>query len=78
MIVVRNRFSSSSRGGSPLKSRTLHRLGLAAALAPAGRLRQRTSARWWPKRPGCLSNVAVDRPLADYNARRPAANPPGR
>ncbi len=26
--------------------------------------------------PGCLDNITVDRLLADYNARRPAANPP--
>jgi len=35
-----------------------------------------TSAPVVADTPGCLSNVAVDRLLADYNARRPAANPP--
>ena len=58
-----------------MKSRTLHRLGLAAALALLAGCAS-TSAPVVADTPGCLSNVAVDRLLADYNARRPAANPP--
>ena len=58
-----------------MKSRTLHRLGLAAALALLAGCAS-TSAPVVAETPGCLSNVAVDRLLADYNARRPAANPP--
>ena len=58
-----------------MKSRTLHGLALAAALALLAGCAS-TSAPVVADTPGCLSNVAVDRLLADYNARRPAANPP--
>ncbi len=58
-----------------MKSRTLHSLALAAALALLAGCAS-TSAPVVADTPGCLSNVAVDRLLADYNARRPAANPP--
>ena len=58
-----------------MKSRTLHALALAAAAVLLAGCAS-TSAPVVAETPGCLSNVAVDRLLADYNARRPAANPP--
>ena len=58
-----------------MKSRTLHAPALAAAAVLLAGCAS-TSAPVVAETPGCLSNVAVDRLLADYNARRPAANPP--
>ena len=61
-----------------MKSRTLHTLAAAAALTSALALTgcASTSAPVVADTPGCLDNVSVDRLLADYNARRPAADLP--
>ena len=58
-----------------MKSRTLQAFAVTAALALLAGCAS-TSAPVVANTPGCLDNVAVDRLLADYNARRPAANPP--
>lgn len=57
------------------KSRLLSWACAAAAVALLGGCAS-VSAPVVADTPGCLDNVAVDRLLADYNARRPAANPP--
>ncbi len=59
-----------------LKSRMLQwTCAAAAAVALLGGCAS-VSAPVVANTPGCLDNIAVDRLLADYNARRPAANPP--
>jgi 2-keto-4-pentenoate hydratase len=58
-----------------LKSRMLQWTCAAAAAALLGGCAS-VSAPVVAETPGCLDNITVDRLLADYNARRPAANPP--
>ena len=58
-----------------LKSRMLQWTCAAAAATLLGGCAS-VSAPTVAETPGCLDNITVDRLLADYNARRPAANPP--
>ncbi len=58
-----------------LKSRVLKWTCAAAAAALLGGCAS-VSAPSVAETPGCLDNITVDRLLAAYNARRPAANPP--
>ena len=58
-----------------MKSRTLQALALGAAVSVLAGCAS-TSAPVVANTPGCLDDVAVNRLLGDYNARRPAANLP--